>query len=130
MIDVSNIINEYGEDVILYERGEAEITRDKYNSIISSQSEGFPPQYNFKCYPIDHQPNRQQMEKAGIREQCECIAWFAMKDIIDNGLSFDGIDSIRYSVIIDNNEYGIRDKGRVEDFADEHLYLTLGLYKK
>lgn len=130
MLDVSMIVNEYGEDVILYGRCEDAITRDKYGSIIYSQVEGFPPRFDLKAYPVDHQPNRQQMEKAGIREQCEAIVWFSMKDIIDKGLTFDGIGVQTYTMTIDGNDYGIRDKAKVNPYGDQHLYLTIGVFKK
>jgi len=127
--DVSDIVNEYGEDVTIIIRGEGDVTRDKYNSI-TKQSTSVDLTYNLKAKPVDHNPNRQQMEKAGIREDCQSIVWFAMKDLLDRKLDFDKIENEKVTVVLDGNDYGIREKNKAVDFADEHLYFTMGLFKK
>lgn len=131
LIDVSAIVNEYGEDIVVYIRGESDVTRDKYKSLKRvSFATTTPVQYSLKAYPVEHSPNRMMMEKAGIREQCECIAWFATKDLTDNSLSFDFIENEKVTIIIDGNDYGVSEKGKAVLYADAHLYTTFGLFKK
>lgn len=127
--DVSEIVNEYGEDIKLYIFDEVDLTRDKYNSV-KKENITTPKTLLLKAFPIENNPNQRQMEKAGIKEQCESIAWLSMKDITDNGLTFDTLDVTRYRVSIDNNNYEIKEKNRAVHYADAHLYITLGLFKK
>jgi len=128
--DVSEIINEYGNDVVLYVHGETGVTRDKYGSIIAQATTGTGTIFYLKAYPVDHRPNRIQMEKAGIREACECIIWFSMLDITTAGLSFDEMESEKITVTVDGNDYKLSEKAKVNPYGDAFLYLTMGLSKK
>jgi len=128
--DVSDICREYGEDVTIYIRYESDVTRDKYNSLKQTSFAVAPVKHELKANPVDHTPNKQTMEKAGIREDCQCIIYFSTKDLIDRELNFDTIENEKITIIIDGNEYGIRDKGKAVSYADAHLYTTIGLFKK
>lgn len=131
LLDVSQVVNEYGDDVTMYVRSESMITRDKYNSIVSgSLATTAPPKYALKAYPIDRQPNRQMMEKAGIREQCDAIIWFATYDLTNAGIIFDSLECEKMMIVVDGNEYGVSEKGLVSDFANVHLYTVFGLFKR
>jgi hypothetical protein len=127
--DVSDIVNEYGEEITLIVREESNISRDKYGSIKCAQV--VPAlEYKFKALPVDHNPDSRKMEKAGIREECNVIAWISMKDVLDKGLDYGKIDAGRFNVIIHGETYNITEKGKAGEYADEHLYITLGLAKR
>ena len=131
LTDVSELVNEYGEEIEIYVRSESNVTRDKYNSIVESDFITIPDvTYKFKAFPIEHNPNRAMLEKAGIREQCESIAWLSSKDLISRGLDFDKLENEKITFIVDGNNYGIRDKVKNVHYADAHLYWVFGLFKK
>lgn len=130
LVDVQNTVNEYGDDVTVDFRGETDITRDKYNSIVQNVGVATPPRYELKAWPVEYQPNRKQVEKAGLREDCQVTVWLATKDLLDRNISFDGIETEKMSVFLDGNEYGVNEKGKAMIFANIHLYITLGLFKR
>jgi hypothetical protein len=127
--DVSEICNEYGDDICIYVRGESNITRDKYNSIIKEELSK-DVKYNFKAYPIERTPNQKQMEKAGIREKCEAIVWISMLNYLNYGLDFDFLEDEKIMVTVDGNDYGIRDKNKISQHGDQYAYITIGIYRK
>jgi hypothetical protein len=125
--DIWNTVQQYGLHAQVIIRKESNVTRDPYNSI---QARADTTLYNFKAWPVEFNPTTKALEKAGIREACECVAWFAMKDFIDNGMGFDDIEIIRTTVKILGNVYEIREKNQQTQVADAYGYLTLGLFKR
>ena len=126
--EIWNIVLLYGMPITLYLRGEPEVTRDDYSSI-KKKSIGTSYTYNFKAHPVQYNPTDQQIEKAGIREHIEVIAYIPTKYFIDNSLEFSDIDLIRATVELQGVTYKIRNKNRVDKFFDQYLYVTLGLFQ-
>lgn len=126
--EVYNIVVMYGLAIKLYLRGEPNVNRDDYNSIKKKQT-GISYTHTFKAYPFDFNPTAQQMEKAGITENVEAIASIPTKYFLDNSLEFDDIDMVRATVEVKGHTYKIKQKNRVDQYMDEYLYITLGLYQ-
>lgn len=127
LADVKNICDERGDIVQLIYRGESNVTRDSYNSIaVHAQT----PKYFFRCYPVEHNPSVKQLEKAGLREASECVVYFAMKDFIDNGIDYNGLDMARVTVKLQGNDYEVREKSVTLQVNDTFAYITMGLFKR
>ena len=126
LVDVENIINEYGEDVVFRVRGESDVTRDEYNSIKTS-AVTVDVKYELKAFPIEYQPNQKQVEKAGLRERHYCQMWTATKSWTDRGLDFEQIDIKKTTCIIKGMRYEIKEKSYISSFGDVNLYVTFGL---
>jgi hypothetical protein len=127
LADVKNICDERGDIVQMIFRGESNVTRDSYNSIAQRAQ---TPKYFFRCYPVEHNPSIRQLEKAGLREASECVAYFAMKDFITYGIDFNDLDMARVTVKLQGNDYEIKEKGMSLQVNDTFGYITLGLFKK
>ena len=125
LTDAQAIINEYGEDIILYYRGEPEISRDRYNSIIHKEVAS-DIEIELKSYPITFNPNKKMLEKCGLTENCDIMCKVAMKDLTDNDLTFEGLDLLRCSIVVRNNKYELKDKQLDSQFADTYLYVHIG----
>ena len=127
LIDAKNICNNRGQDVLLILRDETKITRDRYGAI---QKINDDTRYWFKSYPINYNPTVEELKAAGLTEKSETIVYIANKDFRDNNLNFQDIDINRSSIVIDNEDFEIREKGRASQFSDVYLYYTLGLSKR
>jgi hypothetical protein len=124
--DAWEIINQYGEDIIVCDREEANVTRDKYSSI-KYRATTSTLRYAMKAYPIIFTPSRRQIEKAGLREECQCIITTATKSWTDISKTFEDIDMIRDTVILRRNKYLIKEKSNVNQYANTFLYINFGL---
>jgi len=124
--DAWEIINQYGEDIIVYDREETNVTRDKYSSI-KYRATTSTLRYAMKAYPIIFTPSREQIEKAGLREECQCIITTATKSWIDISKTFEDIDMIRDTIILRSNKYLIKEKSNVNQYANTFLYINFGL---
>jgi hypothetical protein len=124
--DAYDTIQEYGMDIIVYERNEHDIIRDKYNSIKIKNTDS-QITYNIKAMPVTFNPTQETMEKAGIKENVECIVTTAMKAWTLNNLSYDSIEESRDTITLRGEKYIIKEKALVNQFADSFLFINLGL---
>jgi len=129
MLDAQDITNEYGTAIKIYLRGETDVTRDKYNSIkeFDTAPDGLIETY---AEPFTYSPTRNQMEKAGIHEQIDVLAYIATQDFVDAGYTYFDIDTVRSTVEGDGMTFAIKDKNQVSDYGVESIYIVLGLTKK
>lgn len=129
LIDVQQEIGFYGGDIKINFHPEiaGPIERDSYGSII-----GRVPSktLSIKAEPITYDPTKQDIKKAGLEQEYDCIIYCATKDLTDNSLTFKDISEERDEVVIEGSTYVIRDKSQYSQFADVYLYFVLGLYKK
>lgn len=129
LTDAQAIIDERGEDIILYYRKEVQITRDKYNSMVGA-SVPDTIKIEIKTFPVTFQPNKYQIERSGLREEVDVICKVGMKSLIDNSCTFEGIDLMRATVILRGITYVVKDKQLDSQFADTFLYVHLGLNRQ
>jgi hypothetical protein len=125
LLDVQRIVAEYGSPLVVMVRGEANLTRDLYNSVAGRPTDA--PRLSIFAFPLIHDPNDRQVEKAGLREKYQAIAWTAMKDWTDGGMTFATIDAERTTVVVESRQYRVKEKGQASVFGDTALYVTLGL---
>ena len=127
--DIKSVIDERGNLIQIILRGEQNISRDAYNSIKSKSN--IDTKYFFRSYPIEFNPNTKKLWAAGLREECDVLIYTAMKDWIDIGLGFsDIILNGNHSVVIEGENYEIKEKALVSQFADTYLYISLGCFKR
>ena len=132
LLDAQAMEWEYGQPVILHIRGESNVTRDDYGSIIDRKTDTVTMIQN--AATIDYQPNKYQMEKAGLRQECGATVWIAMQDFIDKGLDFDDIETKRMTIDImatpgesNGTAYEVTEKSRAGAFGNGYLYVTFGV---
>lgn len=128
-IDAQALCREYGQRVQVRVRDESNVDRGAYNSIKSRPTNNTASGV-FGAYPVQYQPNERQLEKAGLRERCDVAVYIPVLDFEDLGYGFADIDATRSTVILDNEEYQIKDKARASQFGGVWLYFTLGLSRK
>lgn len=125
LLDVQLECDIYGDELKLRVRDETKVQRDTYNSI---KQRNLPStEILVKAYPITFTPNQHQIEKAGLREMVDVMAYVPMKNFTDNSIFFEDIDLIRSSVILRDIKYWIKDKTYTSQFLDTYLYILLGL---
>jgi len=108
------------------------VTRDLYGSIINRSAGLIVMTQN--AATITYQPIRRELEKAGLREECDILIYVAMQDFIDQGLSFDDLEIKRMTIGINaipfessGNRYEVKEKSKAGAFGDGYLYVTFGL---
>lgn len=129
LFDIQQEIGVYGGDIKINLMPEISgpIERDSYGSIIGKTPS---KTLSIKAEPITFNPTKQDLKKAGLEQEYDCIIYCATKDLTDNSLVFKDISEERDEVVIDGSTYVIRDKSQYSQFADAYLYFVLGLYKK
>ena len=126
--DIKGIVDERGGAIKIILRDEADVTRDKYNSIKKRAQNTV---LEFNAYPIDFSPSQRQLEKAGLRESSDVTVWTAMLDWNNNGVTFEDIEfSGKTTVQLNGVTYEVREKNVVSQIGNVYGYLTLGLFKK
>lgn len=126
LADVQNIVHERGMMVKVQIRNENQILRDSYGSISERMDS---VSFFVKAFPVEMNPSQKQLEKAGIRETQEAVAWMAYKDFTDAGYTPEAFELIRMTVIMNGMQYQVKERGLVSQFADAFLYVTFGLSK-
>lgn len=127
--DAQEACRQYGQRIQVRLRAEQNVQRDEYKSI-KARPTNKTASGSFYAYPIQYQPTERQLEKAGLRERTDVAVWAPLLDFTDLGFDFKDIDATRSTVIVDGEEYQIKDKARASQFAGAWLYITLGLSKK
>lgn len=126
--DIHDIVWERGEAVQVILRDEQDVSRGRYNSINKRDKQSV---LNVKAYPVEFSPSQKQLEKAGLREQCNVSIYLASKDLLDQGVSFEDIEfSGKSTVLLRGTTYEVRDKGMASQVADAFGYITLGLFRR
>lgn len=123
--DAQAVCQEYGMPVTLRVRGETGVRRDLYGSIKNrtEDSDGL----TIGSMPFIFNPNRRDLERAGLREASDAVAYLATKDLTDNGLNFDTLDAERTTVSVSGVQHRIVEKGQHSHFLDAALYVVLSL---
>ena len=123
--DVQTVCSEYGMPITVEFRKEADVRRDVYGSVKgrSAETDGFV----ISAMPFLNNPNRRDLEKAGLGENADAMAHTATKDWTDQGWSFDDIDAERTTIIRGATRYRIVEKHAASQFLDAFLYVILGL---
>ena len=121
---------EYGDTVSIYVRNEGDIRRDLYADYKAGKIEPDVVALSMPAFPIQFQPNRRQLEKAGIREDCEVLIYTPMYSWIQADVDFEDIDMTRSTVILRHIKYVIKEKALASQFTDTFLYVTLALKRK
>jgi hypothetical protein len=124
LCDVYSEVSLWGHDVQLRVRTEADVTRDRYNSVKTQET---VTPIDLKAMPIDFQPNRYRLEKAGLFEEAEVSIWIPSYAFLLQSLPFEDIDLRRCSFYITGSLYNIKEKSRVGQFQNSWLYYTFGL---
>lgn len=128
--DVLEICTQYGDTVSVYIRNEGDVSRDIYGDYKYGKIEPDVTHIDMPAFPIQFQPTQRQLEKAGIKENVECLIYTPMKAWIDNNLEFDDIDMTRSTIDYQGNKYVIKEKALFSQFTSTFLYITLGLNLK
>lgn len=130
MQDVMEIVYTYGQPCIIRLRKEANVTRDEYNSIKERPTQVLSQDTEFWAYPIEYTPTSKKLEKAGLREVCDVSIWTATYQWDAIEINFKDIDIKRTTVIINGEQYEVKEKSRASQFATVWLYTTFGLSKR
>jgi len=128
--DVYESSLEYGDTIKVYIREEEDIRRDAYEDYKVGKTEPDIAPLTIPIFPPVPQPNRRQLEKAGIREDCEVLVYTPMYSWNLVSVDFEDIDMTRSTVVLKNTKYVIKEKGLASPFTDTHLYITLALKRK
>lgn len=132
--DALDLSMQYGTPIQIRLRKESDVSRDKLNSI---KQKDITNDISTYALPVERQPDRKKLEKAGIREDVDVIvytpilAWIKLGYIKDAtiGKDFTAIDIIRSTIILDGSEWKIADKGLSTRIGQYPLYITFGLKK-
>lgn len=128
--DIYDTSREYGETIKVYPRNEGDIRRDLYEDYKAGNVEPDVVPLSMPAFPVTFQPNRRQLEKAGIREDCEVMLYTPMYSWIQAGVDFEELDLTRSTVILRSIKYVIKEKALSSQFTDTFLYVTLALKRK
>lgn len=127
LLDVQEIVHEYGQDMRIYMRGEADVDRDSYNSIKRKNYEDETKIFNLKAWPLDDKPSEQYLLKLGWTERVDLVAKTAMKDWMDAGWNYNDLDMNKATVVVDGAEWTIKYKATENRHNNTYLYIVLGL---
>lgn len=123
--DVQEICNLYGMPVTIRIREEGDVERDVYGSVKDRPTN--TKEFTAGSFPFNTSPNRRDLDKAGLRENSEVLAYFASKDFSDRGIEFDAIDVERTTMHAAGDSYRIVQKNAAQSFYDSFLYYTFAL---
>lgn len=129
LIDSKALIDERGSQVIFRVGDESDIERDAYSSI--KKVEDSAAAYTMNAFPINYQPSRNELEKAGLTEQCDVSITTTYQDWLLLGITnINEIDLIRTKVEIGGDGvYKIKDRGESSQFNITYLFWTFGLVR-
>ena len=127
MLDVKAMVDERGDHLRVFPRGEADVVRDKYNSL---QRRLQNSKLFMRCFPVEFQPTDEQLQKAGLREMTDVLIYTAALDWINAGIDFRDIDHTRTTFQLQGRTYEVKQKGRATQLNDFYAYYTFGLFEK
>lgn len=128
--DTYEVCHTWGDIVKVYVRNEGDVQRDKYEDLAFGKVETDVTPLTMPAYPIEFQPNRRTLEKAGIREDCDVLITTPMYCWSISGVDFEEIDMTRSTVVLRGIKYVIKEKSFFSQFTDTYLYVNLALRRK
>ena len=127
LIDAKAAIDIYGKQIVINLNTDATVEKDEYGGIKNRTPGG--TSLTWYSYPINFNPTVKQWERSGLKEHTEVIFKTSMKDWNDAGYTMqrlETLDMIRARVIINGQNYEIRDKVLDSQFQDTWLYVLIG----
>lgn len=125
--DARAMIELRGMDISLFTvDGESNVERGRYGGI----KERTPVKKIIKASPVLFNPTDNQLKKMGIREKVDVALTLSTKALTLLGIAYKAIDLLRWEVGMEESKYTIKDKNRINHFADTFLNVTLGLMEK
>lgn len=118
----------YGHPLTVYLNVENRVTRDRYNQIVKLPN--LDKNVTAYAYPLTPTPNQYQLNKAGIKEEVDLLAYTPRITWFNEEVDFDDIKQESTEVNIGGKTYIIKDKNEVSQIASVYLYWTLGLVVK
>lgn len=128
--DIYESSKEYGDTIKVYVREEGDVRRDSYEDYKAGKTEPDVVPLTMPAFPVTFQPNRRQLEKACIREDCEVMIYTPMYSWNLANVDFEALDMTRSTVVLRDIKYVIKEKGLASQFTDTFLYVTLALKRK
>jgi len=128
--DVYMTALQYGDIAKVYIRNEGDVSRDLYEDMKYGKIETDVTAIEIPAFPATFQPNRKVVEKAGLKEDCECLIATPMYSWNLAEVDFEEIDITRSTVILRGIKYVIKEKALSDQFIDTFLYIMLGLKRK
>jgi hypothetical protein len=125
--DALDTCQERGVTATFRLRDEAQVSRDRYGSIKGDSSSQL---VEVPVYPLEMQPDRNRLQRAGLFQAAQAIAWTPSKAWEDAGVAWGDIDLRRATVEVAGQAWSLTEKGRASQFADSFLYWTFGLERK
>jgi len=113
-------MQEYGTLIKFYQMGEDEVTRSDYNSIKSSAISPYIEMYA----NVDYNPSKETLEKVGLSEETTIMIHTPMLSWMNESMTFERIDMIRWTIEIAGEEFMISDKKRFDQIGDTYLYIV------
>ena len=123
--DVQIMCGEYGMPVKVELRLESDVRRDRYGSVKGRSAE--TDEFTIGAFPFTNNPDRRQLDKAGLRENADAMAYTATQDWVDNGWTYDDIDAERTTIVQGDTRYRIVETNAHSQFLDAFLYVVLNL---
>ncbi len=123
--DIQVMCDEYGMPVKVELRVEDDVRRDLYGSVKGRSAE--TDEFTIGALPFTNNPDRRQLDKAGLRENADAMAYTATQAWIDNGWAYEDIDSERTTIIQGDTRYRIVETNAHSQFLDAFLYVVLNL---
>lgn len=120
--DVKQVVSEYGSPIRILKAAEANVRRDKYNSIINRGDNGLV----VKAFPVRQNPSQKLLESLGIRETVDAVFYLSKKLCEEKGINLDSFDLIRDTVEWNGVTYKLKAKNEYSQFNGVYLYIVLG----
>lgn len=123
LLDAQATAREYGTAVKLYTPGEEDLTRGRYNS---AKVKSLAKTATVYANPVDYSPSKKTLEKVGISEDTEIIAYIPTQELTDASITILDIDLIRWRMVIKGREFMLSDKKLYGQIGDTYLYTVVG----
>lgn len=130
--DIKCLVEEWGADISIRPRTEKNVARDAYGSIKRfnvTETAAITP-VDVKAYPLNFSPTQRDIDKAGLKDDTEVIAWIPRQYFIDANIEFDQLDMERITFLIQNKPYEMKDKAQQSQIRNEFLYYVFGLAER
>lgn len=129
LCEAEELCTEHGPNAKFVVRREDHVNRDRYESIKEFE-QAQEVTYNICAMDITYQPNIQQLQQAGLYEECNVVIKTPTKAWLDLSIEFNRIDIKRTTVLLGGETWKIREKGREQVvYGTTPLFYTFGLVK-
>jgi len=126
LIDAKSIMDILGKVITIKLSDDFTITKDEYGGI---KKRSGTTDKTFISYPITFNPSTKDWQASGLKEHTEVIFKTSMLDWNNYGYTMqrlETLDMIRARVIINGQNYEIRDKVLDSQFQNTWLYVLIG----